>query len=284
YGTKIYSGQPGAPALFSPVCGPRCPTRAAHVRLKLRHTGRVTVTIVDSDGQKVATIAPDVLMQAKTPMTFPWYGRTDTGAPARDGVSYPVVQIPRRKFQFINKITLDTVPPTVVSAAGVKQKPVLFAGPGRSVAIRYQFSEKAHPVVYLGGRRVTLGHHTRPTDKVKWAGKVDHRPLPAGRYVLSIGALDLAGNETPVGERKNVTVVLRYVEVTPALTKVAAGKHFKVHVETAARRYNWRLGQRHGRRRGRTLRLRAPTTPGTYRLVVAVNGHATTAVVRVHPK
>ena len=284
YGTKIYSGKPGAPALFSPRCGSGCATRAAHVRLRLRHTGRVTVTIVDSDGHKVATIAPDVLMQARLPLTFPWHGRTDAGALAPDGVYYPVVQIPRRKFKFINKITLDTVPPTVVSAAGVKQKPVLFAGPGRSVAIRYHFSEKAHPVVYLGGRRVTLGHHTRQTDKVKWAGKVDHRPLPAGTYVLSIGALDPAGNETPAGDRKSVTVVLRYVEVTPAVTRVAAGKHFKVHVETAARRYNWRLGQQHGARRGRTLRLRAPTTPGTYRLVVTVNGHATTAVIRVHAK
>jgi hypothetical protein len=78
--------------------------------------------------------------------------------------------------------------------------------------------------------------------------------------------------------------VLRYIELTPGLTKVKAGRPFKVHVETAARRYTWRLGKRHGERGGRTLRLRAPTTPGTYRLVVAENGHATTAVVRVHAK
>ena len=60
------------------------------------------------------------------------------------------------------------------------------------------------------------------------------------------------------------------------------GSRFTVHVKTAAKRYTWRLGQRHGSQRGKVLRLRAPTTPGTYRLVVAENGQATTAVVRVH--
>ena len=285
YGVKIYSGRPGAHAVFSPVCGPGCATRAAKVRLTLRHTGRVTVTIVDSDGHQVANIAPDVLMQAKVSQTFPWKGRTSTGVLAPDGVYYPWVQPGRRRtFKFINKITVDTVPPEVLSAAGVKRKPVLFAGPGRSVAIRYGFSERAHPVLYLNGRRLVVGRQTRPAGKVKWAGKLDQRQLRAGTYVLSIGAVDPAGNETPAGERKDVTVVLRYVDLTPKLSTVKAGRPFKVHVQTAARRYTWRLGHRHGGRRGRTLRLRAPTTPGTYRLVVAVNGHTTTAVVKVRAK
>jgi len=286
YGVQVSNGQQSGrraqPAVFSPVCN--CPTSRATVRLRLRHTGHVTVTIVDSDHNKVATIAPDVVVQAREPKTFAWNGRTATGALAPDGVYYPWIQLPRRTFKFINKITLDTKPPRVLSAAGVRQKPVLFAGRGQSVAIRYDFSEEAHPVVYLGDRRITVGRHTRPSGKVKWAGKVDGRPLPAGKYVLSIGALDPAGNETPAAKRKDVTVELRYVELTPAVTTVRAGRPFKVHVETAARRYTWRLGQRHGERRGRTLRLRAPTTPGTYRLVVTVNGHATTAAVRVHPK
>jgi hypothetical protein len=284
FGTSIFTSRPGAPVVFSPVCGPACPTRTAKVRLKLRHTGRVTVTIVDSDFHKVATIAPNVLAHARSPQHFVWHGRTASGAVAPDGVYYPWVHLPRRTFKFINKITLDTVPPRVLSAVGVKRKPVLFVGRGRSVAIRYTFSKNAHAVVFLDGRPLVVGRRTRPSSKIKWAGKVDQRPLPAGRYVLSIGAQDLAGNQTPAGKRKHVTVVLRYIELTPGLTKVKAGRPFKVHVETAARRYTWRLGKRHGERRGRTLRLRAPTTPGTYRLVVAENGHATTAVARVHAK
>jgi hypothetical protein len=284
YGVKIFSDRPGAPVLISPVCGQGCATRTAKVRLRLRHTGHVKVSIVDSQGHEVATIAPDVVMQAGVPRTFQWAGRTDFHDLVPDGVYYPLVQLPRRKFKFINKITVDTVPPKVLSAAGVKRRPVLFAGRGRSVAIRYMFSKNAHAAVYLNGQRIVLGHQTRPSSKIKWAGRADHQSLPAGKYVLSIGAVDLAGNETPAGERKDVAVILRYVEVTPALTKVRAGRPFRVHVQTAARRYTWRLGHRHGGRRGRTLRLRAPTTPGTYRLVVAVNGHTTTAVVKVRAK
>jgi len=79
-----------------------------------------------------------------------------------------------------------------------------------------------------------------------------------------------------------VTVVLRYITVTPGLVRVGGGRPFSVQVETASRHYTWRLGQRHGERRRKTLRLRAPSTPGTYRLVVAQNGHTATAVVRVH--
>ena len=282
--TGIYSLRPGTPALFSPVCGHGCRTRTAKIGLKLRHTGHVTVTIVDSDGHEVATIAPDVLVHAHVAQTFPWDGRTDAGAVAPDGVYYPVVQLPRHKFKFINKITVDTVAPNVLKAARVKRKQVFFAGRRRTVAIGYTFSEKAHAVIYLDGRKVVLGRQTRPTGKIKWSGKLDFRPLPAGRYVLAIGAQDLAGNETPVGGRMDVPVVLRYVEVTPGRIAVRAGRHFTVHVETAARRYTWRLGQRHGGRRGKTLRLGAPSTPGTYRLVVTANGHATTAVVRVRAK
>jgi hypothetical protein len=284
YGTKIFSLQPGKPALFSPVCGSGCLTRFARVGLKLRRTGRVTVTIVDSDGHTVATIAPNVLMQARQPKTFRWDGETSGGTVAPDGVYYPVVALPGHQYKFINRITLDTVPPKVVKAAGVKPKPVLFGGHGRSVAIRYTLSKQAHAVLYLRGQQVAVGRHSRLSDKIKWTGKLDGRRLPAGRYVLSVGAKDLAGNVTPAGDRKSVPVVLRYVELTPGRTSVKAGRPFKVHVETAARRYTWRLGKKHGGRRGKTLRLRAPTTPGRYHLVVTANGHAATALVRVRAK
>ncbi|HJU37511.1 MAG TPA: hypothetical protein VJ716_08865 [Gaiellaceae bacterium] len=272
YATKISS-------LFSPVCGRECPTRKATVQLKLRHTDRVTVTIVDADDDKVATIAPGVLVRAHSPQHFYWHGQTDAGGRAPDGVYKPWVALPHHKYRFINKIVLDTKPPRVLSAHALK--PVLFAGPGRSVAIRYKLDGKAHALVYLGRRLIVKGRKSAPQFKIKWSGTLEHRPLPAGTYVLSIGAQDLAGNRTPAAGRRQVTVLLRYIEVTPGLVRVRSGRQFKVHVETASRRYTWRLGQRHGTRRGKTLRVRAPSTPGTYRLVATENGHATTAIVRV---
>jgi hypothetical protein len=92
----------------------------------------------------------------------------------------------------------------------------------------------------------------------------------------------VAGNVTPAAQRKHVTVVVRYVEVSPQRLAVRAGHRLTVRVKTAAKRYTWRLGSRHGSHRGRILHLRAPTTPGMYRLVVAESGQSTTAVVRVH--
>jgi hypothetical protein len=270
------------PVVFSPVC--HCATSVARIGIRLRHPDRVTVTIVDSSGHAVATLGNDRRLGAHAPQHFVWDGRTDSGALVPDGVYYPWVSLAnaRHTFQFANKITVDTQPPTVRSATGLK--PVLQAGPGRSVAVKYNLSEKAHALVYLGNRLIIVGRRTQPSEKIKWNGRLQYRQLPAGRYVLSIGARDLAGNETPAGERKHVTVVLRYIEVTPGRVTVRSGRPFKVHVETTSKRYTWRLGQRHGERRGKRLRLRAPTTPGTYRLVVTENGHAATAVVRVRAK
>jgi hypothetical protein len=242
------------------------------------------VTVVDSADHRVATVAKGVSMTARRPMSFAWHGHTSTGAVAPDGVYHPWVHLAnaRRTFRFTNRIVVDTKTPKVLSASGGKA--VLFAGPGRSIAIHYDFGEQANPVVYLGSRQIIRGRATRERDKVKWAGELDGRSLPAGTYVLSIGARDEAGNETPAADRKKVRVVLRYIEVAPLRLTVRAGKRFTVNVETAAARYTWRLAHRHGSRRGHRLHLRAPTTPGRYRLVIAEHGNTDTALVRVRAK
>jgi FlgD Ig-like domain len=273
-GHEVASGH----VLIGPTCN--CETSTATLRVKLRHSGRVTVRILDASDHEVRTIASRISVPAKTQKVFVWDGRTDTGRLAPDGIYHPSVQLARHRYNFTNEITLDTKAPEVVSASVVKRKPVLFAGTGRTVAIRYKFSEPAHPVVYLGSRQIIVGRLTK-AHEIKWAGTLGGSPLPAGRYVLAIGGRDLAGNETPAAQRIHVAVVVRYVQVSPEQLTVRGGGRLAVHVKTAAKRYTWRLGQRHGSHRDRVLHLRAPTTPGTYRLVVTANGHATTAVVRV---
>lgn len=269
--------------VLAPTC--RCATRDATVRVRLRHHDRVTVTIVDAGHHPVATIASDVSVPRRIPKVFTWSGRTAAGALAPDGVYYPWVHLAaaRRTFRFPNRIVLDTTTPSVLYAK--REKPVLFGGPGRSIAIRYRFSEPAHAVVYLGDRRLVVGHATRPEDKIKWAGTVGGRPVGDGSYVLSIGARDVAGNQTPASARKRITVVVRYVEVSPQRVTVAAGALLTVTVRTAlARRYTWRLGRQHGSRSAKLLHVHAPTTPGTYRLVVSAGGSTATAVLRVRAK
>ena len=284
FGTEV-SNRNGVPTkLFSPVC--RCPSSGARITIRLRHHDHVTVTIVDAENQQVATIASDESLGAHAPQHFVWDGRRADGTLAPDGVYHPWVHLSHARWtgRFTNNITLDTTSPKVLSATGGKPDHVFFAGPGRTVAIKYSFSKRAHALVYLGRRLIILGRTTKPQDKVKWAGTAGGRSLPAGTYTLSIGAQDRAGNETPVAKRRTVKVDIRYVELTPQRVVVRGGSPFRVHVETAARRYTWRLGKRHGSRHGKLLRLRAPTTPGTYRLVVTEDGQSATAVVRVRAK
>jgi len=266
---------------LAPECG--CANRVATIKFRLRHPARVTVAIVDASDHTVDTVKSDVLFSARGPHHVGWDGITDAGTRAPDGAYSPWITLDgRRTFKLPNRIHLDTRPPKVLAATRLKQ--VLLAGPGRSVAISYTLSKPAHAVVYLGSHQVVLGRKTRLHDKIKWAGKVDGRPVRAGRYVLSIGAQDIAGNMTPAAGRMNVIVFVRYIEVTPERITVPSGKGFRVHVETAARRYAWRLGRRHGDHRGKLLHLRAPTTPGTYRLVLEENGQTTTAAVQVRAK
>ena len=268
--------------VFSPVC--HCSTNKAAVRIRLRHPDRVTVTIVDSHHHRVDTVVSGFHMVARHAHSFPWDGRTSAGQLAADGVYYPWIKLAnaRHTFRFVNRITLDTKVPEVLSAN--VEKDVLFAGPGRSVAIKYTLSEQAHAVVYLGHRRLVVGRPTRTKGTVKWAGTIGGSTVREGRYVLSIAARDDAGNESRPVARKRVTVVVRYIDVAPHRIAVRGGKPLTVRVETDAARYKWRLAHQHGARRGKVLRLHAPTTPGTYRLVVTEHGHSSTALVRVRAK
>jgi hypothetical protein len=268
--------------LLSPTCD--CPTDTASISIKLRRPDRVTVTVADSADRTVSTLASGMSLPAHVAHIFSWKGRTATGAVAPDGVYHPVVHLAhaRHTYSFLNRMVVDTKAPTVLSVK--LGKPVLLVGPGRSVAIHYEFSEPAHALVYLGRRRIIVGRTQQSRDKIKWAGTLGGLSLPARRYVLSIGARDAAGNETPADARKQVTVVIRYVELSPGRVTVRSGRSFPVRVATGVKRYTWRLGQRHGSGHGKLLRLRAPTTAGTYRLVVRADGHAGTAVVRVQGK
>lgn len=268
--------------VLSPVC--QCADSKATIQVRLRRKDRVTVTIVDDTGRKVATIASKAEVPRQTPTPFFWDGRTGTGAAAPDGVYRPEIHLvgARHTFLLPNRIVLDTTVPKVVSASAGNG--VLSPGSGRSLVIRYAFSERANAVVYLGGRQIIRGRPTQERDKVKWAGKVDGSPVAAGTYVLSVGARDAAGNETPAAERKTVRVVVSYIDVAPKVVSVRPGGRFAVHVETRTPRYTWRLGGRHGAKRGNILRLHAPTTQGTYRLFLTEHGHTAIALVRVRAK
>ena len=109
-------------------------------------------------------------MGAHAPQHFVWDGRTADGTLAPDGVYHPWVHLSHARWtgRFTNNITLDTTPPKVLSATGGKPDHVLFAGPGRTVAIKYCFSET--------GARGRLPRpapdHPRPHDETAGQGQV----------------------------------------------------------------------------------------------------------------
>lgn len=264
---------------FSPVC--RCATDKAEISFKLRRPDSITVTIVDSGGQVVDTVATGLHVQKNVKVTIPWDGRSSGGAVAANGSMYqPQVKLASgHTIRMPNRIAIDTSAPRVLSASDGDG--ILIAGAHHGVDIQYALSAHAHAALYLGGRRIVFGRRTKPTGTIKWKGRAGTRTLRAGRYVLEVAAVDSAGNATPLAERKPVVVQIRDIALGATSIHVAAGARFAIKVRTAASRYAWRFSGTHGRAKTKLLRLRAPARRGRYRLVVSAHRHAATATVIV---
>lgn len=274
YGTEVTRA-------FSPVC--HCATAKATIGVKLRHADRLTVTIVDSSRHVVATLATD-RRETKGRHSFTWDGRTDAGRIVSSGTFQPQIALAnaRRTILMPNKIQVITSTPIVLSATDGTG--ILVPGSKRTIAIRYAMNEQANAVVYLGTHRIIRGRPTRSHDVVKWNGTRHGKALRPGRYVLTVGALDAAGNETSASKRKQVVVLIRRISVTPTVLRVAPRAHFSVHVATEAPKYVWRLDGKHGTGHGKVLRLRAPKHRGKYRLVIRLRGETANAIIHVGRK
>lgn len=272
--SEVYG--PSVTKYFSPICD--CATAKAAVTFKLRHRQAVTVTIRNASGDVVATLVSGK-SKPKGEVALAWDGRTNAGTPAPDGIYQPEIQLPHRNILLPDRITLDRTVPKVLSASTPRGDVFSPDGDRRAdtVAIRYSLSERAHAVVYLDGKPIIRSRSRRTRGIVKWGGG----SKPAGTYVLSVGSVDQEGNSTPVAERKQVVVVIRFIELAQQVIRVGSGARFSVGVDTDAPRWTWHFARRSGSRRGNALRLRAPKQSGTYRLVVAERGHSATATVVV---
>jgi hypothetical protein len=265
--------------VFSPAVG------KAAISFKLRHPDSVTVTIVDSHGDVVDTVASDVSKPKGALVTFRWDGRTTSGVAANGSVYRPQVHLAHARWTILmpNKIAVDTTPPKVLSAnvgAGI-----LVPGAHHGIAIHYTLGEHAQVTVYVRGRRVVLGRRSAPVGKVRWNGKVGGKTLPPGSYVLEVGAVDLAGNETPPAERKRVVVRISPIALDASPIHVRPGAGFTVKVRSGgAPHYTWKFAGAHGSGKTRLLHLHAPAHRGRYRLVVTEHGRSATATVIVGPK
>ncbi len=254
------------------------------VRFMLRKADRLTLVIVDSDGNVVRTLLSSTF-RPRGVQRFSWDGRDDLGQGVAAGTYKPRLHLARehRTILMPNPIRVDATAPRI---ALVSLTPRVFspdAGyPHNVVFMRYRTSERARALLYVNGlRRRELNRYVR-SGLIRWNGKVNGIALPARRYRLALQAKDLAGNLSPLVPIGPVTI--RYIEVRPHVLHAKPAARIGFRVRTGGTRFDWRFGSSGG---GSSppglLVLRAPSTPGRYRLVVTENGHTARALLIVEP-
>ena len=270
---------PRVDKLFSPVCD--CDTDSASITFRLRNADRVSVEIVDSDGNVVRELARD-RPQGRVPRSYVWDGRDDDGRVVEEGSYRPRVHLDeaRRTIVMPNRIRVDVTPPRVVSFTA---RPLVISpdGDGRSdrAKIRYRVSEPAHVELYADGTRALRKLGTRTTGAMDWFGNAGGEPLPQGSYLLRLVARDVAGNLGPRSGAR--TVAIRFLALGRERVVAEPGARFAILAISQARRLRWTLAGESGTAPPGTLRLRAPDEPGRYVLRVEANGHVERAVVVV---
>jgi hypothetical protein len=268
--------------VFSPTCG--CARGKANISVKFRRRDVVTVSVLDSELRPFRTlVVGDPVPRGRS--VFRWEGLTDFGDRAPEGTYRVQIHLDgqHRTILLPNRIRLDTTAPEVTDARPNRTQ---FSPDGDrladSVSLRYVLSERAHALVYLDGRRVIRSRSHQARGAVVWTGRLDGTVLPPGVATLTVGAVDDAGNVTPVSDRARVRVEIRYIALANhRLTGVTAGGKIEIGVSTDAARYAWRLGARRGFASGPLLVLEAPQRQGLFRLTVTEHGHSDHAAVIV---
>jgi len=262
--------------LVGPRCG--CRLRRIPIQFVIRKPDRLSVVVVDSDGHVVRTLLASSPRPAGA-QRFVWDGRDDSGQVVPAGTYKPRLHLANehRTILMPNPITVDPIPPKI---SLVSLSPRVFSpGPGfrhRAVSVRYRTSERAQALLYVNGSPGPVNRYAE-SGVLHWLGT----GLPAGRYRLTLRALDLAGNlSAPL--RLGV-VRIRYIEVRPHVLHPLAGARIGFRVVADARRIEWRIAGRTGVSRPGLLVLRAPRA-GRFHLVVSVGGHTAQALVIVRPR
>jgi hypothetical protein len=264
---------------FAPVCG--CPKRLAHVSFRLRRADRVTVSMVDGDGDEVAKLVSERRYRAGR-VAVAWAGRTKTGAVVEEGVYRPKVTLDRRGRTIVlpNEIRVDLRAPRV-TLESVRPRAISPDGDGvrDGVRLAYSVSERANVALLVNGKQRARSRFRPLEGSIGWFGLVKGKSVAAARYRLELVAIDVAGNRSrPAGP---VTIRVRYVDLSRANIRVVAGRRFGVRYVTDAKVVRWRLGNRSGTSRDGRIEATAPLQPGTFTLVVTANGKSVRTAVYV---
>jgi hypothetical protein len=266
---------------FSPVCD--CDHAHAAVDFKLRKGDRVTLQVVDGDGDVVRTLFRNRRF-GPVRLEAGWDGRDDAGRVVPDGDYKPRVRLAdaHRTIVFPNEIRVDTVKPRIEQFS-VSRRVLSPDGDGRAdgVSVSYRLSERGRVRLFVNGKQRVRKLGQAPTGAIQWFGKFRGRAVKPRLYRLELVAVDDAGNRS--GRVSAGSVRVRYLELGLDTIRVRAGTRFGVRVRTDARRYGWLFARGRGSSSSRYLVLRAPRKPGRYRLFVQTRGRGDSAHIVVTP-
>ena len=168
---------------FSPTCG--CHRSVTRLTFRSRGPERVDVTIVDADGDYIATLAEGKEIP-EGHVSFTWDGRTSDGQIAPDGLYRAKVRLhdARRTLLIPAAIHVDTMAPKVSNVS-------VEAGTGADV--RYSSTEAARPILLVDGKVVFRGQRKHAgTARMRWPG-----PWPEpGTHEVTLVLVDRAGNRS----------------------------------------------------------------------------------------
>ena len=256
--------------------------KTAHVKFRLRTRERIEVWIQDGDGTRVRVLQAPRTFARGARLDLVWNGFSDNGLLVPDGVYTPVVKLIRshRVLVLPSPITLDTKPPVITVRH--PQYPILSPdGDGRrdSFTVAYRINERGHGFLAVRGTRVEFTKSQKPTGELHWNGKLKGRAVLPGRYVMTVGARDQAGNESK--PYPFAIAQVRYIALGRDRVVVPPGGKFALRVSTDAPTVQWKLRGRSGTQRTGTLHFTAPKSVGVYRLYVTAGSHAARCTVVV---
>lgn len=264
---------------FSPTC--RCSTSKARVQFSLRRNERVTLSIIKPPKRVVRELLSDEY-KPSGPLHVVWDGRDDAGRLLPNGNYRVRVYLVNERLttNLPNIIQLDTQAPKL-SNISVSTHTISPDGDGikDTVHIRYHLNERARILLFVDGKRVeqTKERAGKP-GKFDWKGMADGRVLK-GWHHLTLKAVDLVGNES--GASEPIPIRLRILKLRPGRIRVGAGNMFRLTISTDRDSVRWHFNGKYGLASSRSLVLRAPSTPGRYRVVVRSGPYRARALVVV---
>jgi hypothetical protein len=272
---------------------------------------RVTVWVVDSEGNIVQTVASGVKMVKPTPAhpktrrSFYWYGQEANGRLAPNGTYHFRVYL-EQQGRIVDltqdPVVVDTVPPhLVVTGVSPSQLPapgdapanIHFTGTkGRGGYLLVYRTGLGGPPQLAAARRIPFSRRSSHGYSKTWNGLIHGRPAPAGTYVMALKVADRAcvTGTFPAylppqqGTTPHAGVTASYLAAEPPLDPVPAGASTIVGVAARQQRYHWALRGllsarkpiEHGSGTSTSLGIRLPgRSAGLYELVVRAGGRRT---------